>query len=113
MIQQKTVLNVIDNSGVKFVRCIRNKKNDNLLVSVFGKKLKSTIKKGALFSAILVRKKVLKPKKNGVFNSFDNNSVVLLNSKKSLIGTRFFGPISSNLRRKKFLKILCLTLTLI
>ncbi len=112
MIQQKTVLNVIDNSGIKFVRCVQNKKNDSLLVSVFGKRLKTNIKKGGLFSAIVVRLKEVKSKNNGTFIFFDENSVVLLNSKKNLVGTRFFGPISSKLRRKKLLKILCLTLTL-
>ena len=113
MIQQRTMLNVIDNSGIKFVRCIQNKKSDNLLVSVFNKKLKTDIKKGVLFSSIVVRKNELKKKKNGIFLIFDENSVVLLNIKKNLIGTRFFGPISSKLRRNKLLKILCLTLTLI
>jgi large subunit ribosomal protein L14 len=113
MIQLKTLLNVSDNSGIKTVRYIRSKKDDNLLVSIFEKKIKTSIKKGALFLATLVREKTFQKKKNGIFLSFDENSVVLLNSKNNLIGTRFFGPIPSKLRKNKLLKILCLTLTIL
>lgn len=113
MIQYKTLLNVIDNSGIKTVRYIRSKKSNNVLVSIFEKKLKTTIKKGALFLATVIREKKFNSKKNGIFVCFDENSVILLNSKGNLIGTRFFGPIPAKLRRKKLLKILCLTLTII
>ena len=115
MFQYKTILNIADNSGIKKVQFIKFKKNKNdiLLVSIFERKIKTNIKKGTLFLATIIRKKVLKPKKNGLFFLFDDNSVVLLNSKNNLIGTRFFGPISSKLRKKKLLRVLCLTLTII
>lgn len=113
MIQYKTILNVIDNSGIKTVRYIRQKKDNNLLVSIFEKRIKTNIKKGSLFLAAVIREKDLKSRKNGIFLSFSQNSVVLLNSKSNLIGTRFFGPIPSKLRRRKLLKLLCLTLTIV
>jgi large subunit ribosomal protein L14 len=113
MTQKKTLLNVIDNSGVKTVRFINKKKDKSILVSIFEIKLKTSIKKGSLFLAAIIREKVLKSKKNGIFLSFDENSVVLLGSKGNLVGTRFFGPIPSKIRKKKLLKILCLTLTII
>lgn len=113
MIQYKTLLNVVDNSGIKTVRCIRSKKNGNILVSIFEKKVKNSIKKGTLFLAAIIREKKLASKNNGVFLCFDDSNVVLLNSKNNFVGTRFFGPIPSKLRRKKLLKILCLTLTIV
>jgi len=112
MIQQKTLLKIIDNSGIKIARCIK-KKNDIVLVSVFEKKFKTNVEKGSLFSAIIIREKKIKTKKNGSFFCFEENSVILLNSKNGLLGTRFFGAIPSKLRKKKFLKVLCLTLILI
>jgi len=56
MIQQKTLLKIIDNSGIKIARCIK-KKNDIVLVSVFEKKFKTNVEKGSLFSAIIIREK--------------------------------------------------------
>nr|NP_066460.1 ribosomal protein L14 [Rhodomonas salina]AAG17731.1 ribosomal protein L14 [Rhodomonas salina] len=113
MIQCKTIINIIDNSGIKTVRCIRNIKNNTALVSVFEKKSKTNIKKKSLFLAAIICEKIFNSKKNGIFVAFNKNNAVLLNSKNNLIGTRFFGPVPSKLRRKKFLKVLCLTLTII
>nr|YP_009476674.1 ribosomal protein L14 [Storeatula sp. CCMP1868]AVM81167.1 ribosomal protein L14 [Storeatula sp. CCMP1868] len=113
MIQHKTLLNVSDNSGVKTVRCIKIIKNKNVLVSIFEKKVKANFKKGALSYGIIIRRKNVTKKKNGIFFSFEKNNIVLINSKQCLVGTRFFGPIPAAFRRKKLLKILCLTLTII
>lgn len=114
MVQNKTLLFVMDNTGIKTVRCINNlKKNKYVLVSVFEKKSKSFFKKGNLLLALLIKNKRLQTKKNGISFIFQKNAVILINSKKCLIGTRFFGPIPSNFRRNKLLKILCLTLTII
>ena len=95
MFQYKTILNIADNSGIKKVQFIKAKKNksNDLLVSIFERKIKTNIKKGTLFLATIVREKMLKSKKNGFFFRFDNNSVILINSKNGLVGTRFFGPI--------------------
>jgi large subunit ribosomal protein L14 len=112
MIQQKTLLKIIDNSNIKIARCIK-KKSDFVLVSIFQKEFNINIKKGSLFSAIIIREKKVKTKKNGSFFYFEENSIILLNSKNGLLGTRFFGCIPSKLRKKKLLKVLCLTLTLI
>jgi ribosomal protein L14 len=110
MIQQEISLKIIDNSNIKIARCI--KKNSNfLLASIFKKEFTVNVKKGSLFSAIII--KTLKQKKYGSFSYFEEHSVILLNSKKGLIGTRFFGCIPLKLREKKLLKVLCLALTLI
>lgn len=108
MIQHKTILSVFDNCGVKKVKCIRSYKDKILLVSILDTKIKTSLKKGSLISAILVRKNEVSSKKNGISFVFDKNGVVLINSKKLLVGTRFFGPVPSELRRKKYLKIMCL-----
>lgn len=119
MIFPKTVLKAADNSGAKYVRCLRilktksasGKKNyatvgDIILVSVRLSKSIKKIRKGNVFKAIVVRtKKLIRRNENMVL--FDDNAVVLLDSKKMLpIGTRVFGPISREIQYQKMFKIL-------
>jgi large subunit ribosomal protein L14 len=47
--------------------------------------------------------------KDGSFSKFRTNSVVLLNKKHRLIGTRIFGPVSRKLRKKKLLRIVIMS----
>jgi large subunit ribosomal protein L14 len=39
---------------------------------------------------------------------FDNNAAVLINKQGEPIGTRIFGPVTRELRGKKFMKIISL-----
>ena len=39
---------------------------------------------------------------------FDNNAVVIIDEKGEPIGTRIFGPVTRELRAKKFMKIISL-----
>ncbi len=117
MIFSKTLLKVSDNSGVKYAKCIKilqtpsaNGKlsfglvGDIILVSarvcLSGKK----IKKGNLFKAVIVRTKKLIKREIG-FLLFNDNAVVLLNKKMLPLGTRVFGPMSNEIRHRKFTKI--------
>lgn len=119
MIFSKTLLKVADNSGAKYVRCLRilkttsasGKKNygivgDIILVSVRLAKSDKKIKKGSIFKAIIVRTKKLAIRhENSVL--FDENAVVLLDSKKILpLGTRIFGPIAREIKKQNMFKIL-------
>lgn len=119
MIFSRTVLKVADNSGAKYVRCLRilkttsasgkkyyAKVGDIILVSVRFIRSDKKIKKGSVFKAIVVRTKKWQSRiENSVL--LNENAVVLLDSKKMIpIGTRIFGPIARELRKRKMFKIL-------
>ena len=46
--------------------------------------------------------------KTSSINSFDKNAAVLINKDGEPIGTRIFGPVTRELRAKKFMKIISL-----
>jgi len=117
MIFTGTILNVCDNSGVKWVQCLKilgkrpkafGKAGDIIVVSIKKTKSLSKIKKKDIYKAIIVRikKKILR--EDGSSISFSKNSVVLLNAKGSPIGNRIFGPVAKELRTKKNAKLVSL-----
>ena len=121
MIQKGSKLNVIDNSGARFVSCIhvpcgyRRRYafiKDIIVVSVKKlrnkRKLFSKVKKGEVIKALIVRTKT--SLKSYSFESFcfKENSVVLLSKQNKLIGTRLFGVIPSNFRYTRYLKLVSL-----
>ena len=66
------------------------------------------VKKGDVYSAVVVRtaKGVRRP--DGALIKFDNNAAVLLNNKLEPMGTRIFGPVTRELRNERFMKIVSL-----
>ena len=117
MIQNKTLLKLADNSGVTSVECIRVYKPKYkklkigfvILVTVKEIRSQSKLKPGSLHKAIVVRIKAKSSRQNGNYLRFADNSVILLNSKEEYYGTRLLGPISTELRKKKIVKLLSLT----
>ena len=92
MIQMQTNLEVADNSGARRVQCIKviggSKRKvasvgDVIVVSVKEAIPRGRVKKGDVHRAVIVR--TAKP-----------------------IGTRIFGPVTRELRGKKFMKIISL-----
>lgn len=117
MIFSGTILNVCDNSGVKWVQCIKvlgkrpkafGKAGDIIVVSIKKVKSLSKIKKKDIYKAIIVRVKKKVCREDGSSISFSKNSVVLLNAKGGPIGSRVFGPVSRELRIKKNIKLVSL-----
>jgi len=117
MIQQQTVLDVADNSGAKRVMCIKvlggTRKRYAGLGDIIVVAIKSAIpdgqaKKGTVAKAVVVRtaKEVRRP--DGSYVKFDRNAAVLINNSNEPIGTRIFGPVARELRRKNFMKIISL-----
>jgi large subunit ribosomal protein L14 len=116
MIQNKTFLKLADNSGVTLVECIKIYKSKHklkigsiILVIIKKVKLQSKLKVGSLHKAIIVRIRQKFSRQNGNYLQFVDNSVILLNSKNEYYGTRLLGPISTELRKRKIVKILSLT----
>jgi large subunit ribosomal protein L14 len=105
----------MDNSGAKYVGCIKtlggsNRKlaypGDFILVSIKRLRLQRKVKVGEIHLALLTRTRKETNFRDGSSSCAEKNSVVLMNKKKRLIGTRFFGWVSRKLRRKKFLRVL-------
>jgi large subunit ribosomal protein L14 len=117
MIQQESRLKVADNSGAKEVLCIRvlggtRKKyasvGDKIVVTVKTANPTSSLKKGTVSKAVVVRTKKEIRRKDGSYIRFEDNAAVLLNEKNEPIGTRVFGPVGRELREREFMKIVSL-----
>jgi large subunit ribosomal protein L14 len=117
MIQMQTNLEVADNSGARRVMCVKvlggSKRmtagvGDVIVVSVKEAIPRGRVKKGDVHRAVIVRtaKEIRRP--DGSAIRFDSNAAVLLNKQNEPIGTRIFGPVTRELRAKKFMKIISL-----
>ena len=103
MIQTESRLKVADNSGAKEVQCIK------VLASARNAYVGDIkVKKGEIYSAVIVRTKKEISREDGSTIKFDDNAAVLLDKQLELIGTRIFGPVTRELRAKKFMKIVSL-----
>jgi large subunit ribosomal protein L14 len=118
MIQVQTWLKTMDNSGARFVECIKtlggfNRKvsfpGDFILVSIKSLRLIRKVRVGQIHLALVTRTRKEVNFLDGSSSRCENNVVLIVNKKKRVIGTRVFGWVSRNLRRKKFLRILLLT----
>ena len=117
MVQQESKLKVADNSGAKEVLCIRvlggTKKRyanigDTIVVSIKSAISSSSVKKGTVSRAVVVRTKKEIRRKDGSYVRFEDNAAVLLNENNEPKGTRIFGPVARELREKQFMKIVSL-----
>lgn len=117
MVQQESRLSVADNSGAKIVLCIRvlggTKKRyasvgDKIVVTVKSALSSSSMKKGTVSKAVVVRTKKEIKRKDGSYIRFEDNAAVLLNASDEPRGTRIFGPVARELREKQFMKIVSL-----
>ncbi|RED99486.1 50S ribosomal protein L14 [Marinoscillum furvescens] len=117
MIQQESRLNVADNSGAKEVLCIRvlggTKKRyasvgDTIVVTVKSALSSSSLKKGTVSKAVIVRTKKEVRRKDGSYIRFEDNAAVLLNTNDEPRGTRIFGPVARELRERQFMRIVSL-----
>ena len=117
MIQTYTYLDVADNSGARSVRCFHvlggtrrryGGIGDIIVVSVREAIPRVAVKKGQVVKAVIVRTKKSARREDGSYIRFDRNACVLVNAQGEPIGTRIFGPVARELRKKKFMKIVSL-----
>ncbi len=117
MIQQESRLSVADNSGAKEVLVIRvlggTKKRyasigDKVVVTVKSALSSSSMKKGTVSRAVIVRTRKEIRRKDGSYIRFEDNAAVLLNNNDEPRGTRIFGPVARELRERQFMKIVSL-----
>jgi large subunit ribosomal protein L14 len=117
MIQTTTHLTVADNTGAREIMCIRvlgsNRKvggvGDIIVAAVKVATPTSTVKKGEVVKAVIVRTKKEFGRADGSYIRFDDNAAVILDADgNNPKGTRIFGPVARELRDKGFMKIISL-----
>ena len=117
MIQMQTKLDVADNSGARLLQCIKvlggSKRKtasvgDVIVVSIKEAIPRGRVKKGDVHRAVIVRTSKEVKRNDGTCIRFDKNAAVLVNNSNEPIGTRIFGPVTRELRGKKFMKIVSL-----
>ncbi|KAK4098974.1 50S ribosomal protein L14 [Parathielavia hyrcaniae] len=122
MIQLKTILNCIDNSGAAIVECaqiVGQKRHasigDRIVVVVQKQRgaqaegmasSGAKVKRGDIRHAIVVRTKQRVQRRDGSVIRFDDNACVLINKAGDPIGSRVNGVVGSELRKKKWSRIL-------
>ncbi|MCL1802450.1 MAG: 50S ribosomal protein L14 [Eubacteriaceae bacterium] len=117
MIQQESRLKVADNTGAKELLCIRvlggSKRRyanvgDIIVCSVKSANPGSSVKKGEVVKAVVVRTVSGTMRPDGSHIRFDQNAAVLIRDDNQPRGTRIFGPVARELRDKQFMKIVSL-----
>ena len=117
MIQMQSVLDVADNTGARRVMCIKVLGGSKRRYEHIGDVIKVTVKdasslghvkKGEIYTDVVVRTRHGVRRDDGAKVRFDTNAAVLLNVKLEPIGTRIFGPVTRELRTERFMKIVSL-----
>ncbi len=113
----QSILKVADNTGARSLLCIKvlggSKRRyaaigDIIKVSVKDAAPRGRVKKGEVYSAVVVRTAKGVRRSDGSLIKFDDNAAVILNNKLEPIGTRIFGPVTRELRSARFMKIVSL-----
>lgn len=118
MIQRESRLNVADNSGAREILVIQvmggsvrryGSVGDIVTATVKKAAPNSAVKKGTVVKAVIVRTKKEYKRNDGSYIRFDDNAAVILDANgENPVGTRIFGPVARELRRKGFGRILSL-----
>ena len=117
MIQVESNLEVADNSGARRVQCIRvlggtGRKTasigDVIVVTVKEAIPRGRVKKGDIHRAVIVRTAKEIHRADGTSIRFDRNAAVLISPQGEPIGTRIFGPVTRELRGRRYMKIISL-----
>lgn len=118
MIQRESRMNVADNSGARELLVIqvmggsvRRYGGVGDIVTATVKKAvpNSSVKKGTVVKAVVVRTKKEYKRDDGSYIKFDDNAAVILDSQGlNPVGTRIFGPVARELRAAGFSRIMSL-----
>lgn len=113
-------VNVSDNSGAIIVGVIKILGSNNygiigdyIIISIKKWKANKKVKKHEVWKALIIRHKFPFFRLNGSIIRFNNNSVVLITKKGEPAGTRIFGCVPYELRRKKFMKFIIICASVI
>jgi large subunit ribosomal protein L14 len=111
-------LRIADNTGAKEIMCIRvlggskvryGRIGDIIVASVKVASPGSSVKKGEVVRAVIVRTVKEYGRADGSHICFDDNAAVIVGrDNNNPTGTRIFGPVARELREKQFMKIVSL-----
>ncbi len=118
-IRKETRLKVADNSGALELQVIHLVGATRKQKSTIGDLVKCAVKRavpgsnvsrGDVVTAVIVRTKKEYRREDGSYIRFGDNAAVLLKSaqEKAPVGSRIFGPIARELRKRGFFKIISL-----
>lgn len=124
MIQQESMLEIADNSGVKTAQCIRvlgrsssgkgkytrptASIGDIVCVAIKKHLPNCQLDKKKVHKCVIIRTKYPVRRPDGSYVRFDSNAAVMIDNEKNPIGTRIFGAVARELREKNFMKIISL-----
>ena len=119
MIQMQTRLDVADNTGAKEVMCIKVLGGSRRRYAGVGDVIVGSVKKaiprapeefraGKIIRGVVVRTKAAVRREDGSYVRFDRNAIVIIDKDNDPRGTRIFGAVARELRRKSFMKIISL-----
>ncbi len=118
MIQRETRLKVADNTGAQEILCIQvlggsqrkyGSVGDTVVGAVKVASPASSVKKGEVVRAVVVRVAKEYRRDDGSYIRFDDNAAVILDKNGiNPRGTRIFGPVARELREKGYTKIVSL-----
>lgn len=117
MVQLRTRRKVVDNSGVREVRCIQVKRakasegtvGHLVVASVTKVRPGSTWKRGDLVNGLRVMVKKERRRRGGRWVRQEGNGRVLLNKKGEPLGTRVTGVVPMELRRRGYGKLVSMS----
>jgi large subunit ribosomal protein L14 len=123
MIQPRTMLKVVDNTGAKMIQCFHvlggtkkrfAKIGDVIVATVKEAEPRRIVKKHDVVRALIVRQKNNFRRADGTYIRFDENAVVILEGKTNdPKGGRITGPLPREIKEKGFEKIANLATELI
>jgi large subunit ribosomal protein L14 len=118
MIQPRTMLKVVDNSGAKILQCFKvlggtrrryASLGDIIVGTVKVAEPRKLVKKHDVVRAVIVRQKKELKRLDGSYIRFGDNACVILEAKtKEPKGGRILGPIAREIKEKGFDKIAAL-----
>lgn len=124
MIQQESMLDIADNSGVKLAQCIkvlgrgssRHGKatrptatvGDVVCIAIKKQLPNCPLDSKKVHKCVIIRTRYPVRRKDGSYVRFDSNAAVMIDADSNPIGTRIFGAVARELREKNFMKIVSL-----
>jgi len=118
MIQLRTMLKVVDNTGAKILQCFHvsggsgkryARLGDIIVGTVKVAEPRREIKKHDVVRALIIRQKKELRRPDGTYIRFNDNACIILDGKtKDPKGERIFGPVAREVKEKGFEKVAAL-----
>ncbi len=118
MIQLRSMVKVVDNSGAKLLQCVHvlgstrkryARIGDIIVGTVKEAEPRREVKKHNVLRALIVRQRKEYRRRDGSYIRFDDNACIILEGKtKNPKGGRILGPIAREIKEKGFEKVAAL-----